>query len=204
MTCLTKIRCMCWVQQSKWIQDFGTTTSNDLWWFKFQKALGLMNCKGWTIIIEVQGSTLQSHAQTTIGMATSTLKKKTIIKDQNTMASFMVLDSKFVLEEAKEYFVFQKREELGKLQVRFQPTTIIPTNVSPPKKILYPTTPHGHSQENEYSLTFDSSPTQLQWKDLKSQNSPQNSPSVSFWKCNLISFKKWVYQWLICYQWTYG
>jgi hypothetical protein len=45
-------------------------------------------------------------------MAISTLKKTTIIKDQNTMAFFMVLDSKFVLEEAKEYFMFQKREEL--------------------------------------------------------------------------------------------
>jgi hypothetical protein len=47
-------------------------------------------------------------------MAISTLKEK-IIKDRNTMAFFMVLDSKFVLEEAKEYFMFQKREELEKL-----------------------------------------------------------------------------------------
>ncbi len=55
---------------------------------------------------------MQLHAQATTDMAISTLKKTTIIKDQNTMAFFMVLDSKFVLEEAKEYFMFQKREEL--------------------------------------------------------------------------------------------
>ncbi len=98
---------------------------------------------------------MQLHAQATIDMATSTLKKITIIKDQNTMAFFMVLDSTFVLEEAKEYFMFQKREELGKLRMRFQPTTIILTNVSLSKEIIYPTTPHGHSQKNENSLTFD-------------------------------------------------
>jgi hypothetical protein len=121
-----------------------------------------MNCKGRAKTIEAYGSTLQLHAQATIDTATSTLKKNKIIKDQNTMAFFMVFYSKYVLEEAKEYFMFQKREELGKLRVKFQPTTIIPTYVSPPKEILYPTTPHGHSQENENSLTFVSSPTHLQ------------------------------------------
>jgi len=75
--------------------------------------------------------------------------------------------------------------------MRFQPTTIIPTNVSPPKEILYLATPHGDSQENENLLIFDSSPTHLHRKEIiNSQNSPQNSPYVGFWKCNLISFKK--------------
>jgi hypothetical protein len=82
------------------------------------------------------------------------------------MAFFMVLDSTFVLEEAKEYFMFQKREELGKLRMRFQPTTIIPTNVSISKEILYLTTPHGHSQENENSLAFDNSPTHFAMRGL--------------------------------------
>jgi len=40
------------------------------------------------------------------------LKKTTIMENQNIMAFFMVLDFKFVLEEAKEYFMFQRRKNL--------------------------------------------------------------------------------------------
>jgi hypothetical protein len=45
-------------------------------------------------------------------VATSALKKTAIMEDQNIMAFFMVLDSKFVLEEAKEYFMFRRRKNL--------------------------------------------------------------------------------------------
>ncbi len=71
--------------------------------------------------------------------------------------------------------MFQRREELGKLQTRFQPTTTILANVNPPKEILDLTTPHGDSHEDEDSLAFDSSPTHLCRED---HNSQKNSPYV--------------------------
>jgi hypothetical protein len=72
--------------------------------------------------------------------------------------------------------MFRRREELGRLQARLQPTTTIPTNVSAPKEILDLATPHDDSHENENSLTFHGSPTHLCRVDHNSQNSPQNSP----------------------------
>lgn len=77
-----------------------------------------------------------------------------------------------VSKEAKEYFVVQRREKLGKLRTKLQPTITILTNVNIPKEILDPTTPHNDSHEDEDSLTFDSSPTHLYKKDHNSQNSP--------------------------------
>jgi hypothetical protein len=74
--------------------------------------------------------------------------------------------------------MFWRREKLGNLEARFQPTTTILANVSPPKEILDLATPHDDSHENEDSLTFDSSPTHLCRADHNSQNSPQNSPYV--------------------------
>jgi len=47
-----------------------------------------------------------------------------------------------VSKEAKEYFVVQRREKLGKLRTKLQPTITILTNVNIPKEILDPTTPH--------------------------------------------------------------
>jgi hypothetical protein len=88
------------------------------------------------------------------------------------MALFIVPNFEFFLQVAKEYFKFWRREELRKLQARFQPTTTIPTNVSVPKEILDLTTPHDDSHENENSLTFDGSPTHLCKTDHNSQNSP--------------------------------
>ncbi len=52
---------------------------------------------------------LQLHAQATIDMVVSTLKKTTITKDQNIMALFIVLNSNFFLEETKDYFMLRKR-----------------------------------------------------------------------------------------------
>jgi hypothetical protein len=48
-------------------------------------------------------------------MATSTLRKTTIMKDQNIMALFTILNSTLVLNEANKYFMLQRKEELGKL-----------------------------------------------------------------------------------------
>jgi glutaredoxin 2 len=47
----------------------------------------------------------------------------------------------FVSKEAKEYFMVQRKEKLGKLQAKLQPTIIILTNVNIPKEIFNPTTP---------------------------------------------------------------
>ncbi len=41
-----------------------------------------------------------------------------------------------VLEEAKEYFMFQRKIKLGNLQARLQATTTIQVNWSPSKEIL--------------------------------------------------------------------
>jgi hypothetical protein len=71
--------------------------------------------------------------------------------------------------------MFQRSEELGKLQARLQLTTTIPTNVDNPKEILNLATAHNDSHENEDSLTFNSSPIHLCRTDHNSQNSPQNS-----------------------------
>jgi hypothetical protein len=77
-----------------------------------------------------------------------------------------------VSKEAKEYFMVQSREELGKLRAKLQPIITILTNVNIPKEILDPTNPHNDSHEDEYSLTFDNSPIHLCKKDHNSQNSP--------------------------------
>ncbi len=77
------------------------------------------------------------------------------------MALFIVLSFKFVFEEANEYIMLQRKEKLGKLLTKLQPTIIILANVSFPKKIIYLITPHIDSYEDEDSLTFDSSPTHL-------------------------------------------
>ncbi len=100
------------------------------------------------------------------------------MKDQNIMALFTILNSKLVLDETNKYFMLQRKEELGKLWARLQPTIIILTNVSFPKKILDLVTPHIDSYENEDSLTFDNSLINLCRKDHNSQNLPQNSPYV--------------------------
>jgi hypothetical protein len=105
-------------------------------------------------------------------MVASIVRKTTIMHDQNMMTLFIVLDSKLVSKEVNEYFMFRKREELGKIQARLQPTTTILANVSPPKEILDLTTPHGDSHEDEDSLAFDSSPAHLCKEDHNSQNSP--------------------------------
>jgi len=100
------------------------------------------------------------------------------MEDQNIMTLFIVPDSELVCKEVNEYFMFRRREKLGKLQARLQHTIIILANVSLPNEILDLTTPHGDSHEDENSLTFDSSPIHLCKEDHNSQNSPHNSPYV--------------------------
>jgi hypothetical protein len=90
------------------------------------------------------------------------------------MALLIILGLRFrvVSKEAKEYFMVWRREKLGKLRAKLQPTITILTDVNIPKEIFNPTTPHSDSHEDENSLTFDSSPTHLYKKDHNSQNSP--------------------------------
>jgi hypothetical protein len=74
-----------------------------------------VSCKGGAKKLKFKELVLQQHAQVTIDMATSTSRKTTIMKDQNIMALFTILNSKLVLDEANKYFMFQRKEELGKL-----------------------------------------------------------------------------------------
>jgi hypothetical protein len=94
------------------------------------------------------------------------------MEDQNIMALFIILDFEFVSQVSKEYLMFRRKEELGKLQARLQLTTTIPTKISDPKEILDLATPHDDSHENEDSLTFDSSLIHLCRLDHNSKNSP--------------------------------
>jgi len=73
-----------------------------------------VSCKGGAKKMKFKELVLQQHAQATINMATSTLKKTAIMKDQNIMALFTILNSKLVLDEANKYFMLQRKDELGK------------------------------------------------------------------------------------------
>jgi hypothetical protein len=88
--------------------------------------------------------------------------------------------------------MLQRKEKLGKLWARLQPTITIPTNVSLPKKILDLVTPHTDSYEDKNSLAFDNSPTHLCRKEHNSQNSPYVSRFLEMfnlpWEMNHVNY----------------
>ncbi len=134
-----------------------------------------MSCKGEAKAIKEL--VLRLHAQAIANMITSTLKKLAIVEDQNIMTLFIVPDFELVCKEVNEYFMFQRREELGKLRARLQPTIIILANVNLLKEILDLTTPHGDSHEDEKRTIIHKIHYTI------------HLMYVGFWKC-LISFKK--------------
>ncbi len=88
--------------------------------FKFQKALGVMSCKGEAKKalgvmsckgeakkqLKLKESILRLHAQAIANMVASTLRKTTIMEEQNIMNLFIVPDFEFVSKEVNECFVF--------------------------------------------------------------------------------------------------
>jgi hypothetical protein len=67
---------------------------------------------------------------------------------------------------------------LGSFKQGFNPPSQF-QEISPPKEIFNPTTPHGDSHEDEDSLAFKNSPIHL----CKEDHNPQNSPYVGkFWE----------------------